>query len=650
MIWIRRTISVLLGIVLLPLLFASLVTLRLNDTFLNSGFYPDLLEKEGVYRFVMVDVLTSALDEARELDPGKLGAGFDESPLVTSGLTTPQIVDAVNRALPPGDLEEMVAPVALRVGEYIGAERGDLTVTVQVGGRAEAMARELKGLMREAGTYGLLLDRELEPRIREAVGEALAANEDVSHWARYLFGSPKDAADRLIRAGRRIVTPEWLQAQVERALGEVTPYLAGESDSFEIRVRLTDEQAAAAVDETKSILREVDAYDLVYTDLVEPAVRDSLEEAVLLPYGVEITRDEVMDVLRQAAPPTWVRQQAEIVIDDVAPYLVGRSDGFSTAVSLVDNKRQAEGAIAELAFAKLTEAVLALPVCPTRAESLAAAESLGHGLPACIPLGASATDVIERAGPEVAGSISPLVLANVPNRVRFTDSNLRWSVRQTGGQGALDLLDDGRELLSEGWTYASAELHADLAESGGDAVETLAEIRAFLADGYAYTHEHGSGDRRGNPVVRDLDTIHGLAMIVRRYGWIAYVLTPVLLITIGLLGGRSWPGRVAWASLFLLISAGAAFITPGLLYDAYFAPELDRAHADIAPQPSDDFGSTLLLIADKARGISESAGVEFVGGIRKASFVLALGASAALLSAIFWARIAAAIQGLLRRR
>ena len=109
MIWVLRTISVLLGIALLPLLFASLVLLRLNDTFLNPAFYPDQLEKTDVYRFVMVDVLTTALEEARDLDPEALGIDLNENLLSVYGPATPQLVAAVNRALPPEDLEVVAA-------------------------------------------------------------------------------------------------------------------------------------------------------------------------------------------------------------------------------------------------------------------------------------------------------------------------------------------------------------------------------------------------------------------------------------------------------------------------------------------------------------------------------------------------------------
>ena len=191
MIWLRRMTAILLGVALIPTLFASLVLLRLNSTFLSPSYYPDRLARSDVYRFVMVDVLTSAIDEARQPNPGDFGGGFDANPIAAYAPSTPQIVGAVNSALPPEDLEELVAPTALRIGEYVAAERADLAITVQPGESVKAVARELGKLVGQASEYDLFLDQELEPRIREGVGEALAADGDVSRRSATCSGPPR---------------------------------------------------------------------------------------------------------------------------------------------------------------------------------------------------------------------------------------------------------------------------------------------------------------------------------------------------------------------------------------------------------------------------------------------------------------------------
>ena len=93
--WIAATP---LGIAFLVGLLAVLVLLRLNGTFLNPAFYPDQLEKADIYRFVMADVLESAFDEARQLQPEELGVDFRKNALAASGLDTPQLTAAVQEA------------------------------------------------------------------------------------------------------------------------------------------------------------------------------------------------------------------------------------------------------------------------------------------------------------------------------------------------------------------------------------------------------------------------------------------------------------------------------------------------------------------------------------------------------------------------
>ncbi len=742
----------------LAVLFAALVLLRLNGTFLEPRFYTDLLQREEVYSFVMTDALASALDEAREVEV----VGFDGNPLVVSGMTTQQLASAVNRALPPERLEEIVAPAILQVGEYSTAERDAVAVIVPFGDVAltiveevetllaesgayaqlielevrprmrkalleamaddpdladwtpylfdtneaaadsvmrfvakvatpewmraqvesaldevtpymlreadgfevrlrptdeqvEAIAAETKAILREGGIYDLIFEREIEPRLRDAVDEALAADSGVSRWTAVLFGASGQTADRLTRAARRVMPPEWIRAQVESALDEAAPYLAGRSDRFEVKLRLSEKQVEAAVAEVKAILREGDAYDLVYTDVVEPAVRDILGGSVALPYGVEVTEDEIIAALRQAAPTEWVQGQAEALIADAALYLAGRSDGFSTTVSLERNKQRAEQALAVLVNSKLAEAVSGLPACRDRAESAAAEASLEDGVPDCVPPGISASVLVKQAGPVLATAITALALAPVPNSVSFTHSDLRLGVMRSGGQDTLDFLDDARRLLGKGWPYDSAALREDLADNAG----TLDELRALLSDGYTYTHQDLRDDLSAGAVetldaVRTLladsslytheydpelgagdsalDAIRGRVATIRQYGWIAYAAMPILLVVIGLLGGRTWRSKAAWSTSALLVVSSASLILSWPIYDLF----IDTALDGMAPQfgTGGSFQSTSLLVTGKTLAVARSAMDEFVGGVRLSSFILMSLASAALLGAL----------------
>ena len=639
MIWVRWIAAVFMSIVLIPLLLCALALTQLNGTFLKPDFYVDQIQRADVYRFLMVDVLSSALDESRAGGDETFLGAFEEDPLAAYGLTTEQVVGALNRAVPPEKLEEMVAPSILQIGEYVAGERDDVEVTIRVGDHVPAVIEEMERLFAETGVYALIVERELTPSVREATLQALSSNRDAAGWMAYLFETPENAADRIAQASSRVATPRWVQDQVESAVDEVVPYLVGDAEEFEIKVRLADEQVDAAGEEVASILREADAYDLMYTEAVEPAGPGSRETVIRLPPGVEITWGEVVDILRQVAPPSWVQQQAEKLIAEIVPYLAGRSDEFLITISLVDNKRESETALEEVVASKLTEAVLDLPACGAGANVPANVMSLGGAVPSCIPAGISPGGIVERFRPEAAKLIRPLLLDPIPDKVTFSELDLRTGALQVGGRDALDLLDGGRALLIEGWTYDSADLRADLGENAN----VLDGVRTLLSEGYIYTHRYGGGGESGDPVGELMDAAHEWSTAIRRYGWGAYAGTVLVFAAVLLLGGRTWQRRFMWASLSVLAASAAALVVSWPLYEAFVQFDV---RSGIAIQGG--LRETYLLIADKVTVVLEQSVDEFMGGIRWWSGVLLVMSSASFLCALLWRRIVGVI-GRVRR-
>ena len=195
MIFARRVFAVLLGGFFFVALLSALLLLRMSGTFLKPEFYPGQFEEVGVYRFVMTDVLTSVLDEARVIEADDFGAEMSGNPLDVSGLTTDQIVEAVNRAMSPQDLQEIAAPAVFRAGQYVSAERDAVSIRIKADGQIKGVADEVHELMQEADAYDRILEKEVEPRIQQVTDEVFGRNEQVSGWTHYLFGSDKSARD-----------------------------------------------------------------------------------------------------------------------------------------------------------------------------------------------------------------------------------------------------------------------------------------------------------------------------------------------------------------------------------------------------------------------------------------------------------------------
>jgi hypothetical protein len=639
MIWIGRLLSVPAGVVFFALLLLTLVMLEINDTFLDPDFYTEELRKANTYEFALGVLLTSALDEAREQD---LPEGLDENPLVSSGLTTQDIVASINRAVPPEWVQGLVEQSFDQVGKYLTGERDQFVVTFRARDQVVTMVDEVKSLLRKADAYSLLYDQQVIPRIEDAEALELPLGLDIT-------------SDRMVEAARAVVPPDWVQGQVEGILDEVTPYFVGERDTFKINIQLAV-RVEIALQEIKKLLRESDAYELLYSEVVEPELSRRLGGGVELPLGVTITEDEVLASLRQVAPQEWVQEQAERVIDDASPYLTGKVEGFVTEVSLVENKRLAEGVIAELVDRKTMEIVEGLPSCASVEEARDALVGQRDGLPPCIPSNIPLDQLLGRLEIDIAGQVQGFILAPIPDTIRFDESQLRSALSLAGAGENLDQMDTVREILRDGWTYTQDDLRRDLITHGdADALETLDDVRAFLADGWTYTEADFREDivsGADEAALRNLDTARDTLKAARTYKWVVYLPLVVLLVIIGFMGGRTWGGRVAWASAFLLITAGLVFVAFGPIYEALASAGLDEAR-DAALTEIDesvargelDFPETARLAANKAFDVVESVADGFASGIAQSGLNLAIIGLVAMIAAIFWS----AIMGLVDR-
>ena len=453
MIWIRRVLTFPLGLLLLVLLVVALVALQVSDTFLDPDYYPREFSKANIYEFALVDVATSMLDEVRELDREDLPKQLDDNPVVVLGLSTQEIVASLNRAIPPDWVQAIVEQVFEEPGKYVTGEQDGFEVTIQAGDQVVILAEEPKSLLRKANAYDLLFTELIDPAVRSALREKLPLGLNVT-------------SDQMVRSVRRVIPPQWVQAQVEAALDEIASFLVEGRETFEVSVELSD-RVEAALGEVKSLLRETDAYDLLYTEVIEPRVADRMGQSVPLPLGIEVSRQEVLSALRQVAPVLWVQEQAERVIDEAGPYLAGETDTFAVHISLQENKREARRVIVETVTRKLRAAIDPLPNCTADQISAVLAIDDIRILPDCIPPGLRRSEVVEQLEGRILDLVDPAILRLIPNDIRFSEAELRATLLQAGAQENVDLLDDTRELIRDGWTYTYGDLQEDVRRLGG---------------------------------------------------------------------------------------------------------------------------------------------------------------------------------------
>jgi hypothetical protein len=624
MILIRRLITVPLGLVFFLLMVAAVLLLAVNERFLQTNAYPELLAETEFYAFVMGPLLTTALDEARELPASEFSDDFSDNPFVLSGLTTEEISSSLNRAFPPEWTQELVDTSFDQIGGYIRGERDDFTVQVEGGEQVKIIVDEAQALLSKAQAYNLLYDEVVDPLLEEFDQGGLPLDVSVP-------------VSSLSAAARAIIPPQWIQNNVEGILDEVTPYMVGDTDSFRVHIPF-DDRVEIAAEELKGILAEGDVYQVVYDEVIEPAVTDGLGGIIDLPIGISISSDEVVFAMRDVAPVSWVQEQAEQIIDAAVPYLIGSVDDFVISVDLRENKVATAEQINLLVASKL-EALLNLPTCTQRQLVDLLTVSGFSDIPECIPPGMPIAELAELVSGGIDDQIQSLVIDAIPDSVDFNQSTLLSQIA-SGDEGAdsIERLDDIRELLGDGFTYTDADLKADIVARDIMSLDAFEDIRSLLSEGLSFTEQ--DLESRVDDATGGVETFHTIRenfSRVNTFRWLVFLPMGFILLLIGMLGGRSWRSRLAWAGTFLTVGAAITFAISGPVYDSQGKPRLDDLKEEIRQEIQSDgiyFLKTRELATEKTLEIAEVVADDFRNSMFTGSRNLLIAGGAVLVVAI----------------
>ena len=637
MIWILRALSLALSAVFFFVLLTTLVVWQVGGFFLDHESYASLLDDNDVYDFVLVDFPTAVLEDRRAVEEAKTGDKVEDTPLLESGLATERIVAALNRAVPPDWLRDAVKRNLDELGAYLTGQSDYFTLSIATDERADDLIAELRALLAESDGYATLYELVLIPQAEEAaIG-----------WAgEGLPGGVKVSDERIAAAVRAVLPPEWARVQGQRIFDEVAPYVKGDTDEFVISVPLADRVDIAAA-EVKDILAESPAYDLLYDEVIAPEISKELGETIEgLPFGETVSSAEVVVALRDAAPPSWVRAQVERLIDEATPYVAGRAEGFELEVSLVENKRLAHGALTRFVQRKTQALIDRLPVCRTPEQALSPIVSGTPQLPTCIPPSRTHSELLGELGIDIGAEVTRLVLDRVPDSVAFSHERLRDAFEEPGAGDDVERLDEIRSLMRDGWTYTQDDLREDLTARGNeDFYEALQEGRAALADGWTYTQDDLAEDvieSDGDGAMADIDRGRSAVAAARTYGWLLFLPALLLLVGVGLLGGRDWWGRLVWGAAALIMCAVAVAILSGLVYPAVASPLIDEARSQAIAEidPADDYAASGRLVAGKTFDVIESASDKLAVRVTVTSLVLAAAAAVVIAAVVNRRRIA----------
>ena len=296
MLFLRRILTVVPGLLLLAFFLLAVASCQFSATFLSADFYKDRLSSADFYRFATTDLPLTAVGEFRRSGSGS--EDFDQFLLMTSGLSDHEIVDSLNRVLPPDWLRDTLEQAMDEIVPYTVGERDGLTLRVDLNEKAETLVEEVKYLLRESDAYAFL---------SEKIGEIVA--EDVAEAAGELGFSVN--TDRIQQAVMSALTADWLQAEIESRLDKLPPYILGETDTFDMRSEI-GEVARRAAEEAKRPLQEAGVHERLYETVLEPTIADGIFQTL----GGQSTVD-ILERLRGelSTGPVWTEQDLLSLIE-----------------------------------------------------------------------------------------------------------------------------------------------------------------------------------------------------------------------------------------------------------------------------------------------------------------------------------------------
>ena len=535
----------------------------------------------------------------------------DDLPLGIT-LASEDIIEAIREVMPPEWVLARTEHVVDQIVPYLTGGSQHFAIQIPVADRVEALAPASKQLLVRSNVYNVFTSQDFADEIDERLEE----------FGELPFGV-RLTSGQIVSAVQDLLPPEWLQTQVEHVLDEVVPYLAGKQEGFEAVVPLND-RLEAVVPVIKRLLRDADAYELMFDQVIVTLVEDSVGQLEELPFGAAITADEIVLAMREVLPPEFVQEQAESMIDEVVPFATGEAERFAVVVPLADRKEAALQAIEKLAIRKLDDMAASLRPC-TLPEALALAqEGLTGQVPLCRPTGFGLEEIKrelgivdpnisterieaerginlsllteeitpqaiqENFGIDVAGQVRRFIGDALPDQFTYTDVDLR----DTLSQEDVETLDRVLDWTRNGFIYTAADLREDLAGQGGDTsnLDSLDQLLEWSRQGLTYSDADLQEDLAGqngdtsnldnldqllewtrqgfafsDADLRDLATDEDFQMSECLQGWLDVPLTPLLTGEFQFECARDWLGLVRSLQFLLFLVPALLLVEIGFL-------------------------------------------------------------------------------------
>lgn len=556
----RKVLAILLAGPFLVLFLLAVTVNQVVDTASEPEVIIGMVNDAGAYDYVYDHIVENMVRDIVERGI-EVNSGLDESSAPTvltfddPDAAAVAILGLVETLVPREYVKEKFEQGLRGLVPYLKGDTDEFTIDLEVQESVRAVPDAVRTLVAELKLTEKVIDDLLVPQMAEfssqVSGDALGIDftqQEIEETTRAVFA------------------PEWLEGQFFGAIDEIVPYFAGDSDSFNVVLQFDDRVAILGQILKDKLNREDTLYTLVFTQVLDPLIQQTVAQSTSVGFGISLTEQEVVDAFEVIAPRAWVREQGSGVIDALIDYMVGAADELIYTVDLSDRKTAATLELQLLARQKLETILGEIPACASNIDALGAARDLADGqLPRCIAGGQASIDLALRTfGSIMDAQVESFVGTQVPDQLSYSLADFESQVG-----GGLETVEDLRTRVIEGVSFTDQDL-IDAMTDGNDP-ESRAdseELLKILAAGVAIT-EKNITDNLDAAQLKQLEDIRGYMKTGLAIRWLLWVVVLIPLIAIAFIAGGGWSGRLKWAGgvaavcaliVYLGITIGWSFV------------------------------------------------------------------------------------------
>ena len=560
----------------------------MRTTLLDPGFYKQQLVDVNFYDFITYDLAESLIQDIVEEAEGQItgeSAHFElfptrENQTLLSALNIPidDIVASVNRVFPSSWLKIETEKIIDDFHSYSLGYSERFVI-------APDLSNTTKYLIHEA---------------KIVQGQFIAAVYDliISDAFRY---RADPIALRLQEAFTRAVPKEWIIAKSSSDLDKVFNYLSGDEDSFEIGFGIQDRSDEIHKEFGPIIYNVIQDMLINEVEIVKNTADSDYKDGIDINSSISISNGDIVQIIEETLDYDWRKETSLDITESIVNYLLNQRSNFQLDVVMSDRHSIALQSAMQIIDEKVYEWVNSLSVCTGKAHIVIDMEIT------CIPSWTNRKTVVDLATLSSDNIINGLVFEVVPESI---DVSANYMLDRS--------LTPLREILGYNFTLTEHNLKQNIS------YDDLATTRSMFNNSWTYTWDDGI-EIRENYIVRNIFSLASNTYIL-------YSILGLLLILIGILGGRVWWSKLLWATVSLVLSSLAIL----LLTKNVLEPSAVGYILDYVNETAKGASYTESIISDKLVEILTSSLQDIFNGIKELSLKILVTGSILMIGLFLW--------------